>query len=138
MSAGRHETPLHPKWYRPRISVWWWLKKRAYAAVMLRELTSVFVAFFAVVLLWQVRALVEGPESYARVMTRLQMPLFLALDVVAFFLVLFHMVTWFKLAPATMAVRVRGHRVPDWVLAGSHYVAWVLLSAVVAAILMRG
>ena len=138
MSVGRHDTPHHPKWYRPRISVWWWLKKGSYAAFMLRELTSVSVAFFAVVFLWQVRAVVEGPEAYARVMARLQTPLFLALDVFAFLLILFHMVTWFSLAPATMAVRVRGQRVPDWVLAGSHYVAWVLLSAVVAAILMRG
>ena len=138
MSAGLHEMPLHPKWYRPRISVWWWLKKGSYAAFMLRELTSVFVAFFAVVLLWQVRALVEGPESYARVMARLQTPLFIALDVLGFLLILFHMVTWFNAAPAAMAVRVRGKRVPDWVLAGSNYAAWVLLSAVVAAILLRG
>ena len=138
MSVGRHDTPHHPKWYRPRISVWWWLKKGSYAAFMLRELTSVSVAFFAVVLLWQVRAVVEGPEAYARVMARLQTPLFLALDVFAFLLILFHMVTWFNAAPAAMVVRVRGKRVADWVLAGSNYVAWVLLSIVVAAILLRG
>jgi fumarate reductase subunit C len=138
MSAGRHDTPYHPKWYRPPISIWWWLKKRSYAAFMLRELTSVFVAFFAVVLLWQVRALVEGPEAYARVMARLQTPLFLALDVLAFLLILLHTVTWFNAAPAAMAVRVRGERVPNWVLAASHYAAWVLLSIVVAAILLRG
>jgi fumarate reductase subunit C len=71
-------------------------------------------------------------------MARLQTPLFLALDVLAFLLILFHMVTWFKLAPAAMAVRVRGERVSDWVLAGSLYAAWVLLSIVVAAILLRG
>jgi fumarate reductase subunit C len=37
-----------------------------------------------------------------------------------------------------MVVRVRGKRIPDWALAGSHYAAWVLLSIVVAAILLRG
>jgi len=138
MSAGRHDTPHHPKWYRPPISIWWWLKKRSYAAFMLRELTSVFVAFFAIVLLWQVRSLAEGPEAYSRVMARLQTPLFLALDVLAFLMILFHMVTWFNVAPAAMVVRVRGKRIPDWALAGSHYAAWVLLSIVVAAILLRG
>ena len=114
------------------------LKKRSYAAFMLRELTSVFVAFFAIVLLWQVRSLAEGPEAYSRVMARLQTPLFLALDVLAFLMILFHMVTWFNVAPAAMVVRVRGKRIPDWALAGSHYAAWVLLSIVVAAILLRG
>jgi len=138
MSAGRHDTPHHPKWYRPPISIWWWLKKRSYAAFMLRELTSVFVAFFAIVLLWQVRSLAEGPEAYSRVMARLQTPLFLALDVLAFLMILFHMVTWFNVAPAAMVVRVRGKRIPDWALAGSHYAAWVLLSIVVGAILLRG
>jgi fumarate reductase subunit C len=138
MSTGRHDASHHPKWYRPPISIWWWLKKRSYAAFMLRELTSVFVAFFAVVLLWQVRSLAEGPEAYARVMARLQTPLFLALDVLAFLMILFHMVTWFNVAPAAMVVRVRGKRIPDWALAGSHYAAWVLLSIVVAAILLRG
>ena len=137
MSVGRHDTPYHPKWFRRQVSIWWWLKKRSYAAFMLREVTSVFVAFFAVVLLWQVRAVVAGPEEYARVMARLQTPFFVALDLLALLLILFHTVTWFNAAPAAMAVRVRGKRVPDWVLAGSNYAAWVLLSVIVAAILLR-
>ena len=138
MRAGAHHTPYHPKWYRPRMSVWWWLKKWTYARFVLRELTSVFVAFFALLLLWQIRAVLEGPEAYARVTARLQTPLFLALDVVALFFVLFHAITWFNLAPTAMVVRVRGKRVPDWVVAGSNYAAWVLLSLAIAGILLRG
>jgi len=79
MSGGAHYTLHHPKWYRPRMSVWWWLQKRTYTKFVLRELTSVFVAFFALMTLWQVRALGEGPEAYARFLARLQTPPFLAL-----------------------------------------------------------
>ena len=138
MSAGPHYTLYHPRWYRRRISVWWWLQNRSYAGFVLRELTSVFVAFFAVVYLWQLRALVQGPEAYAHFLARLKTPLFLALDGVAFLFVVFHAVTWFNLAPKAMVARLSGKRVPDWIIAGLNYVAWLVLSAAVAWILLRG
>ena len=133
-----HYTLYHPRWYRRRVSVWWWLQNRAYAGFVLRELTSVFVAVFAVVYLWQIRALVQGPEAYARFLARLGTPLFLALHGVAFLFVLFHSITWFNLAPKAMVVRVRGKWMPDWVVVGLNYAAWVAGSAAVALILLRG
>ena len=138
MSARPHDTLYHPRWYRRRVSVWWWLKKRSYAGFVLRELTSVFVAFFALIYLWQIRAVVQGPDAYMQFLARLKTPLFLALDAVAFFFVLFHAITWFNLTPKAMVVRVRGKRVPDWVIVGSNYAAWLVLSAAVAVVLLRG
>ncbi len=124
MSAEPHYTLYHPRWYRRRVSVWWWLQNRSYTGFVLRELTSVFVAFFAVVYLWQLRALAQGPEAYAQFLARLKSPLFLALDTVAFLFVLFHAITWFNLTPKAMVVRLRGKRVPDWVILGSNY--WMI------------
>ena len=133
-----HYTLYHPRWYRRRVSVWWWLKKRSYTMFVLRELTSVFVAFFALVLLWKLRALVQGPEAYAQFLARLRTPLFLALDVVAFLFVLFHAITWLNLTPKAMVVRLRGKRVPDAMILGANYAAWLVLSAAVAFVLLRG
>jgi fumarate reductase subunit C len=138
VSAPAGYTPYHPRWYRHRVSVWWWLESRSYTGFVLRELTSVFVAFFALVLLWQVRALGQGPDAYSRFLARMQTPLFLVLNGVVLLFVLFHSVTWFNLAPTAMVVRLRGKRVPDLVVAGANYVAWLVLSAAVAAILLRG
>jgi len=138
VSAGAGYTPFHPRWYRRRVSVWWWLESRSYTGFVLRELTSVFVAFFALVLLWQIRALGHGPEAYARVLARLRSPLFVTLNAVALAFVLFHSITWFNLAPKAMVVRLKGKRVPDLVVAGANYAAWIVLSAAVAAILLRG
>ena len=138
MSSYVHYTLHHPKWYRHRVSVWWWLQKRSYAQFVLREITSVFVAFFAVVSLWQLRALGEGPEAYAHFLARLKSPLFLALHGVTFFFVLFHSITWFNLAPKAMVVRLRGKRVPDFVIAGLNYLVWLGASAAVAWLLLRG
>ena len=94
MSGVPHRhTPYHPRWYRRRMSVWWWLKDTAYTKFVLRESTSVFVAFFAMLYLWQLRALTQGPDAYARSLARLGEPLFLALDAVALVFVLFHTIT---------------------------------------------
>jgi fumarate reductase subunit C len=120
------------------MSVWWWLKDRAYTKFVLREMTSVFVAFFAMLYLWQLRAVAEGPDAYARFMARLKTPPFLILDAVALLFVLFHTITWFNLTPTAMVVRVKGKRVPDRIVAGSNYVVWVIVSGVVAWIFTRG
>ena len=137
MSAEPHYTPYHPKWYRRRVSVWWWLQKPAYAIFVLRELSSVFVAFFALVSLWQLRALLQGPEAYGRTLARLRSPLFLTLNSVALLFVLFHAITWFNLAPKAMVVRLGGQRVPDWVIAGLNYLACLLASGAVTWIVLR-
>lgn len=138
MNAGTRYTLYHPKWYRRRVSVWWWLQKGSYAFFVLRELTSVFVAFFAVLTLWQLHALAEGPEAYAYFLARQRTPLFLALNGLAFFFILFHAITWFNLAPKAMVVRLGGKRVPDWIVAGANYLACLVLSGAVAWILLRG
>jgi len=138
MSAEVRYTPYHPKWYRRRVSVWWWLQNATYTVFVLRELTSVFVALFALLLLWQVRAVAHGPEAYAQFLARLRTPLIFALNSLGLLFVLFHAITWFHLAPKAMVVRLRGKRVPDWLVAASNYLACLLLSVAVAWILLRG
>jgi len=138
MSPGTQYTPYHPKWYRHRVSVWWWLQNRSYVYFVLRELTSVFVGLWALLLLWQLRALVQGPEAYAHFLAQMRRPFFVALNGVGLLFILFHTITWFNLAPKAMVVRVGGKRVPDWTIAGLNYIAWVLLSVAVAAVLLRG
>src|SRR5262245_19508340 len=57
-------TDFHPRWYRPRISTYWWLDRRPYLAFILRELSSLFVAWAIVYLLFLVQALARGASSY--------------------------------------------------------------------------
>jgi fumarate reductase subunit C len=114
------------------------MESHSYTGFVLRELSAVAVAFFAVVLVAQIRALARGPEAYARFTTTLTSPAVLVLSAVAFLFVFFHAITWFNLAPKAMVVRVRGKRVPDAAISGSNYAAWVVLSAVVAFLMLRG
>jgi fumarate reductase subunit C len=136
-SMERQYSRHHPKWYRQPVSVWWWLESWQYSKFVLRELTSVAVGFFALELLLEVRAVARGEEAYQRFLARLENPFLLALNLLALIFVLFHSVTWFNLAPKAMPVRVGGRRLPDSVVAGSNYAAWIAISAVMAWIILR-
>ena len=131
-------TEYLPKSYHTRVSTYWWLARWPYFKFILREASSVFVAWIVVVTLLEIRALRNGPADYAEFQKWLQSPLLLALNAVSFFFVVFHAVTWFNLAPQAMAVRVRGKRLPALAIAAPNYAAWVAISAAVAWILLRG
>jgi fumarate reductase subunit C len=131
-------TTSYPRWYRQRVSTYWWLWQPSYLKFILRELSSVPVAYVVVLILLQLRALSQGPEAYAVFQEWLRTPLAIALNSISFCFVLFHTITWFNLAPRAMVVRVRGRRLPDLLIAGSNYVAWLVVSVVVAWLILRG
>jgi succinate dehydrogenase subunit C len=143
MSANPPDRPLgytayHPRWHRTHVSTYWWLHQWSYAKFVLRELSSVFVAWFVILTLLQVRALRHGPEAYAAFWRRMSHPAILALNVVSLFFVLFHTITWFNLAPRAMAVRVGEKRVPEVWIAAANYAAWLVISVVVGWFLLGG
>ena len=131
-------TEYPAKGYRVRMSTYWWLGQRAYLKFILRELSSIFVAWFVIETLLQIRAVNRGPEAYAAFQSFFRNPLVIALNVISFFFVVFHAVTWFNLAPKAIAVRLGGKRVPALLIAGPNYAAWLIISAFVAWLLLRG
>jgi fumarate reductase subunit C len=135
------ETPIyteyHPRWYRRRVSTYWWMQRWSYFAFILRELSSLFIVWFVVFTLLQVRALSRGPESYQQFQAWLKTPAVLVLNVVSLFFVVFHSITWFNLAPKAMVVRLRGKRVPSFWVAAPNFIAWALASALVAWIILK-
>ena len=130
-------TEYVPKSYVARISTYWWLARWPYLRFILRELSSVFVAWTVVLTLLLVRAAKAGPVEYEAFQELLRNPLMVLLNLATLFFLIFHALTWFNLAPKAMVVRMRGKRVPGFAVAASNYVAWVVLSAAVAWILLR-
>jgi succinate dehydrogenase subunit C len=125
-------TEFHPRWHRPRMSVFWWVGRRSYLVFVLRELSSVFVAWSVVFLLLLVHAVSQGGKQYQQFLNLSSNPWMLALNVVTLAFLVFHAITWFNLAPSAMVVRMRGKRVPRSWIAGAHYAGWALLSALAA------
>ncbi len=137
MTQNHHYTKHHPKWYRVRMPIFWWVRKWVHAKFILRELTSVAVAVYALVLLFQIRTVTQGPEAYASFLAWLKTPVAIILHAIAFLLVIFHSVTWFNLAPRALVVRIGKKRIPDVVIAASNYAAWVVFSVAIAWIILN-
>src|SRR5580692_12811115 len=114
-------TEFHPRWYRKRLSTWWWLGEWHYLTFILRELSSLSVAWFVVMTLFQLRALLREPEAYVHFTARLQSPFLIAFNLLAFCFVVFHTITWFNAAPRAMPVRMGGKRVPELLVTLPNY-----------------
>ncbi|MFC9766131.1 fumarate reductase subunit C [Rhodococcus jostii] len=123
--------------YRQPMSRLWWLRRRSYFLFMMRELSSLFVAWFVVFLLMLVDAVSSGPIAYQEFLDWSARPWVIALDIIASAFVLLHAVTWFNLAPKAMVVRLRGRPVPPRAVLAAHYVLWAACSAVVAWVILR-
>lgn len=127
----------HPRWLRQRLSTYWWLGKWPYVKFILREISSVFVAWFVIYLLLLVRAVSRGEVAYREFLEFSNHPVILAVNVVAFFFITFHALTWFAVAPQAIVAHMGKRKVPPILIAASHYGAWVVVSAVISWFLLR-
>ena len=129
MTNPSPRTAYHPRWRRQPMSTWWWLGKWPYVKFILRELSSVFVAWFVIYLLMLVRAVSGGEAAYREFAALSARPAMLAVNVVAFFFIMFHALTWFALAPKAIVAHLGTKKVPPFLIAASNYGAWVVVSA---------
>ena len=105
----------------------WWLKRKTYFRFMVRELTCVFVGAYALFLL-VLAARRDDPQAFAAL---LNSRFSIALQIMALPMVLYHSITWFNLTPKVIVLWRGEERVSPTLIAGAHYVAWVLVSIVI-------
>lgn len=127
MTYGRYKR-YRPWLYQPRNPILWWVKKWAYIRFILRELTSLAVAFYVVVFLLYVNAVSEGPEAFIAYTEWLKSPLSIGLHAVAFLFLVFHSISWFNLAPRAMVIHVGRKKVSGAVILSMNYVMWAVVS----------
>lgn len=123
--------------YHHPVSLTWWARKPSYLLFVLRELSSVFVAWFVVYLLLLVSAVSAGSDAYQDFLEWSSHPLMITLNVIAFAFVLLHAVTWFGLAPKAIVLRLGSWRVQPRLILAAHYGAWLVVSAAVAWVILR-
>ncbi len=122
--------------YRRPVPAAWWLKKGVYFLFIIRELTSVFIAAYLMLFLLLLHNLSIGREAYEAYLRFLAAPGMIAFHIVALAAALYHTFTWFNLVPNIMVVRVGENRVPAIVVAGANFVAWIVVSIVIAWIVL--
>ena len=131
-------TNYHPRWHRKPMSTYWWLERRSYFAFIMREVSSVFIAWLVVFLMLLVRAVGRGDASYQQFLEWSGQPLLVVLNIVSLSFVVFHAITWFNLAPKAMVVYVRQRPVSGHLIAASNYLAWAVASGLVAWLVLGG
>ena len=127
---------LQLRLYKPRMSLFWWLKRRTYTAFVLRELSSVFVAWFVAYLLLLVWAVARGPAAYQSFLDWSAAPLVILLNVLSLAFVVYHTITFINLTPQAMVVKLRGRRIPGRLLLVSLYAVWIVLSVLLAGLVL--
>lgn len=136
MSSSIYHT-YHPRWLRRRMSTYWWLEKWPYVKFILRELSSVFVAWCVVFLLLLVRAIARSPESYTSFLEDFAChPAVLVVNVIALLFLVFHSVTWLSLAPQAIVAHIGTKKVPPFLIGAAHFGAWFAISGALIAALI--
>lgn len=122
--------------YRPPRDNLWFARTRNYTIFVVRELTSVFVAWAIVYLLMLIGAVLGGslPEFAALAAS----PWMVAVNVVTLVATAYHAVTFLNLAPKATVVRLDGYRLPGWMIQGGNHSLWLVISAVIAFFVLRG
>ena len=115
--------------YQRRMSVFWWVHKRSYFLFVMRELSSLFVAWFVIYLLMFIAAVGGGAEKYDAFLDRASSPLFLVVNAVALAFLVLHTITWFALTPQAMVLNLGGRRVPGVLIVAAQYVGLAAVSA---------
>ncbi len=114
----------------------WWLKRKTHFLFMVREMTSVAVGGYAVLLLVLAASARDG-DSFQLVFLWLKdSPVSIALHLVALPMVVYHSITWFNLTPKAVVVWRGEERLSPLLIAGSNYVVWLVASILIAWIVL--
>lgn len=125
------------KLYRRPYHIFWWANRWIHVKFIARELTSLCVAGYVMVLLYYVYSLRTGPNEFEAFASILQSPVVIVLHVLALGGLLFHSITWFNLAPKAMVVKVGEKNLPGVVIALMNYAGWVVISAALIWLVMK-
>lgn len=115
----------------------WFLGRWPYRIFILREVSSVFIAAYTVLLLVLVQVVHDGRKAFEDYVEVLQSPALILFHAVAVAFALLHSVTWFQAVPKAVRLFRGEDRVPPQVLIGVHVAAWIGVSMVVAIIFLR-
>ena len=127
----------HGKPYVREVSRYrWFLRSPRYMRYMAREVTCVFIALHALVLLVALKRLSEGREAWETFLDNLTAPVGVQLQLLILAFAVYHSPSWFNVTPKAMPVQIGENFLPGAVIVGAHYAGW--LAASVAVLFLAG
>ncbi len=125
------------KTYTRPMSKTWWLHNRRYFMFMIRELTSVFVALYVLLFLYEIFLLTKGPDEHGAFRESLSSGPWIVFHVIALLFALYHSWTWLGLTAKMQAagpgiLKIGKKTLPPILVALGAYGGWLVATLVVA------
>lgn len=119
------------RYHRPHSRAWF-LQRPAYVRFMIRELTSVFIAGYLIVLLVTLARVGSGEAAAAEWLQTLSGTGWRAAHGLALAAAIWHSITWFNLVPQAMPVFLGEKKVPAPLAAiAMGYGPWLTVTAII-------
>ena len=122
---------------RPHQRFSWWLRQSNYFQYMMRELSSLFIALFTLLLIAGIWQLSSGQAAFTEWLSDLW-GRFFWLSIICLIFATYHSVSWFWVTPKAMPLSILGKPVPGSVIIAAHLIAWLLISIVSWAVVTGG
>ena len=118
---------------RPVSKTTWYMRNGRYKKYMLREVTCLLVGFYSFFTICALAILAGGSaEAWASFLASQQNVFWITIHAIALVYFLVYMTfDWFKLAPKALPVQLGEQKMPDLYIIVAHYVAWVVVTAIV-------
>mgnify|MGYP002637601372 CR=1 FL=1 len=122
---------------RPTAQYSWWVGKKTYLRYMMRELSSLFIGAFSLIMVWGLYQISQGEAAYISWSQGLWHDLTI-LSLVIFAFSVYHSFTWFWVTPKAMPIKMAGKRISGAIIIGAHLFLWLICSLFVWLIFICG
>lgn len=113
----------------------WFFRQPRYMYYMLREVTSLFIGAYTLLLIIVLRQITEGPEAFQIFLEwLLYHPLMITFNVITLIASIYHSITWFNVTPQALRIQWGVTIVSGKIIISIHYLLWIILSITLLAI----
>ena len=109
----------------------WYFGQARYLRYMAREVTSIFIGAYCVLLVVGLHRLANGPEAWESFLLGLRGADSIVFHLLALAAAFYHAATWFNATQKAMPIQIGEGFVPGNIISGAHYAAWAVLSVVI-------
>ncbi len=116
---------------RPMRRYSWWRSQPSYFRYMLREVSAAFIGAYILMLIVGLLRLSQGPAAYESYRTAVLSSAGVAFSLITFVFAVYHSLTWFRVTPKAMPLRMGGKPVPPAIIVAVHWLGWAVASLLI-------
>ena len=122
---------------RPTARFSWWYRKSTYLSYMMREVSSLFIGVFSLIMVWGLYRLSQGEVAYIAFTNSLWINL-KWFSLLSFIFAVYHSFTWFLVTPKAMPLKIAGKRIHGSIIIAAHLLLWIFCSIFIWWLVVSG